>query len=270
MRQRWVGIQAANDAVAEHLRATGTRNYPAAFAHVQRTWPELFAGMQVPAGLVAAGNFNPFHDKLGRFTTKDGAPDRRNDGLDGQGGGQTTAPKGKKYDGKITAGAYKQKIGTGHCLPATMREAIAELSRLQTDAVRQHLLDLGAAPSRDGALQMPLRTLEQSIRKDNPQYHYDFDGMGGADIEDGRKTLSACGVDSRPTTIADIQKDLESGLVLVATDDGGKPHAELITSMNPDGSYNVYNPLVQGGEGTLQAKAIIFRDFLRAYALKPH
>ena len=68
-------IQAANQAVDEYMRTSGTRNYQQAFLHIQDTRPELFAGIQVPTHGRAAANFNPFHDQLGRFTTSDGAAD---------------------------------------------------------------------------------------------------------------------------------------------------------------------------------------------------
>ena len=41
-------IQAANEAVDAHMKAAGTSDYQAAFAHVQRTQPDLFKDMQVP------------------------------------------------------------------------------------------------------------------------------------------------------------------------------------------------------------------------------
>ena len=47
-------IQAANDAVSDYMRESGTCNYPAAFTHILRTRPELFAQMQVPVGLPVA------------------------------------------------------------------------------------------------------------------------------------------------------------------------------------------------------------------------
>ena len=79
--------------------------------------PELFAGTQVPAGPVAA-NFNPYHDKLGRFTTKDGAAGgRRHDGLDGQGGGQTK-------HASIRGHAYNSK-DFQTCVAASIRSLIA-------------------------------------------------------------------------------------------------------------------------------------------------
>ena len=65
-------IQAANEAVDAWMRADGTRDYQAAFLHVQATRPELFADMQDPSGSLAA-NFNPYHDELGKFTTSGGA-----------------------------------------------------------------------------------------------------------------------------------------------------------------------------------------------------
>ena len=109
-------IQTANDAVDAYLRESGTRNDPAAFRHIQRTRPELFAGTQVPMGPVAA-NFNPYHDKLGRFTTKDGASDGRNDGLDGQGGGRTKPAS-------IRGHAYNSK-DLQTCVAASIRSLIA-------------------------------------------------------------------------------------------------------------------------------------------------
>ena len=109
-------IQAANEAVDAYLRESGTRNYPAAFRHIQRTRPELFAEAQVPAGPVAA-NFNPYHDKLGRFTTKDGAAGGGDDGLDGQGGGQTK-------HASIRGHAYNSK-DFQTCVAASIRSLIA-------------------------------------------------------------------------------------------------------------------------------------------------
>ena len=41
-------IQAANEAVDAHMKATGTSDYQAAFVHVQRTKPDLFKDMQLP------------------------------------------------------------------------------------------------------------------------------------------------------------------------------------------------------------------------------
>ena len=80
---------AVNDAVSDYMRESGTRDYSAAFNHIVRTRSDLFAGMQDSSGLLAAANFNPYHDQTGRFTTSDGAEGGRDDGLDGQGGGQT-------------------------------------------------------------------------------------------------------------------------------------------------------------------------------------
>ena len=72
-RRRFERIRAANEAVDEYMRTSGTRNYQAAFNHIQHTRPELFAEVQVPAHEAVAENFNPNHDRLGRFTTSDGA-----------------------------------------------------------------------------------------------------------------------------------------------------------------------------------------------------
>ena len=114
-------IQAANEAVDAYLRESGTRNYQAAFRHIQRTRPELFAGTQVPMGLMAA-NFNPYHDKLGRFTTKDGAAGGGDDGLDGQGGGQTK-------HASIRGHAYNSK-DFQTCVAASIRSLIAAGTRI--------------------------------------------------------------------------------------------------------------------------------------------
>ena len=46
-------IQAANEAVDAHMKATGTSDYQAAFVHVQRTKPDLFQDMQLPERPVA-------------------------------------------------------------------------------------------------------------------------------------------------------------------------------------------------------------------------
>ena len=115
LRRRLRRIQAVNDAVDAHLRVTGTSDYGAAFAHIQRTRPELFADMHLPAcdvptgrarssqpvsnaaAHVAAGNFNPYHDDIGRFTTSD----------DAVAPGQGEAPESStNANGKRTASAY--------------------------------------------------------------------------------------------------------------------------------------------------------------------
>ena len=67
MAARFDRIQAANEAVDACLRASGTRDYQAAFLHVQATRPELFADMHDPSGSVAAANFNPYHDPMGKL-----------------------------------------------------------------------------------------------------------------------------------------------------------------------------------------------------------
>ena len=227
-------IQTANDAVDAYLRESGTRNDPAAFRHIQRARPELFAGTQVPADLMAVANFNPYHDRLGRFTTKDGAaisgqshPPERRHGLPAtvHEAPITLSKNGrKKYDGKLTAGAYKQDVGTGKGLPAVMREAIAQISKLQTDAVRAQLKAQGAELFPDGSLRVGMSAMEQGIRKANPGFNYDFSRAsqgGGADPKDGLSTLGEHGVSSQHLTqAAQIAEHLQDGPVLVAAAHG--------------------------------------------------
>lgn len=142
-RQRHTRIQAANDAVEDYLRKSGTRDGSAAFAHIRRTRPDLFADMQEPAGLVPAANFNPNHDELGRFASGDGAGggasvDGRDSesgsgyGGDGMGGGLDSGGSSKQYQGKVSADAYRQAATTGECLLAIGREAVAQVETVRT------------------------------------------------------------------------------------------------------------------------------------------
>jgi hypothetical protein len=131
LRRRRERIQAANEAVDEYMRASDTRDYRAAFRHIERTRPELFAQMQVPAGTKAAENFNPYHDQRGRFTTGDGAKGKTDDGLDGRGGGGEAKPpsiRGHAYDSRdfqtCVVASIRSLIATKHPDRVPSEEAI--------------------------------------------------------------------------------------------------------------------------------------------------
>ena len=255
--QRAKRIRMVNHAVDAYMRTSGTRNYRKAFLHVQSTRPGLFAGMQEPAGLAAASQ----HERSAQRHS-------------GEASGQAKEAGAEKHDGKLTAGVLKQDIGAGDCLPRVMREAIAEVSKLQPDAVRARLIAQGAERYPDGSLQVGLRQLEQDIRVANPQHTYNFSSAtkdDGADPREGLNPLEKYSVYSQPlTSTAQIAGHLQDGPVLVAsTENGG--HARLTIGVKSNGDFSVYNPLAHGGYSTIKASQIVTspKGNLLAFALTP-
>ena len=271
LHRRWERIQAANDAVDEYMRTSGTTNYQAAFNHIERTRPELFADMQVPPGLPMAsieriangatapavandGNKggDPYHDILGRFTTREGAVAPHGRGHQADGGVhlfyvQADEAKEKKpleeykvlYP--ITAGASAQKTKTSECVAAAACEIVAQIAKLR--AAKGERMPEGASDTLQ-AIESYIN--EYRVRKGKPRI--DFSGYQpaiGATIGDARAVLEEkFNVQTQLIPINQIPDQLKQGPILVAV--GLSPtdaHAEVIVGVAGPQSYYVYNPL---------------------------
>ena len=207
---------------------------------------------------VATGNFHPNHDKLGRFTTKDGAVATVVHEA------PITQPQDnkKKVNRRVSTDAFRQKNGTGHCTPAVVREAIFQIWKQYPD-VKSKVMDEAKAQGKplqlEGQGQVPLGTIENDIRQTYKKQTFNFSDTGpgsGLGILDTPRILAKYGVDSQQIDVDQIKEHLEDGPVLVATTEG-LGHAKLILSMDDDGSFNGYNPLTSEGRATISQDEII-------------
>ena len=284
-RRRGERLRTANEAVDAYLRTSGTRNYQAAFAHVQRTRPELFADMQVPAHEVLAGNFNPNHDQLGRFTTRDGAVAPQDQGhltafgarsvrIDAVGEPQA---KRRSTRAKISAGAF---------FPAAWHWRMLDRRRRAKRLPRSKPYEPPATNPLPKDANRSMRAIQHEVEKYGKSQgrYFDFSQTGrrlrSSDPGCASHPQRKVPIHSQPITIDRIPDALKQGPVMVAVHSGSGAHGELIIGMNKDrygsdipGSYSVYNPLNPVAQATLLDDSQIFKDSKgrpELFALRPY